>query len=184
MRLCRRSGSRLKSVEVKLPGVVGTWELDGDQRNAAWELYVELVTRTALQPLDADDGVLREALSSLHAIFRETREILRRYGPGIAVPPGEGQLSFGALAVDLLNQVLRPVLAKWHPLLLAHEHDVSRPAGILSVEWERRWPHAAALRRELLDLQAKMRPHADLLCEAAGVPCLHGVAGDSPDPHS
>jgi hypothetical protein len=56
------------SVEVGLNlGVAqlkGTWKPDDTQRRAAWELYVELVTRIAVLPLAGNEGLLREALSS------------------------------------------------------------------------------------------------------------------------
>ena len=81
------------------------------ERRAAWKLYVELNTRITTQALKADEGFLREALSSLHAIFEITREILKDAGPGVA----QGHDSLGFYAMEVLNQVLRPVLATWHP---------------------------------------------------------------------
>src|SRR4051794_769042 len=80
-------------------------------------LYVELVTRIAVVPLKGSEGLLREALASLYALFAITREILRRYGPELARPRPEGEYSLGELAVLVLNYQLRPLLAHWHPLL-------------------------------------------------------------------
>jgi hypothetical protein len=34
------------------------------EREAAWEMYVELVTRVTVVPLGADRGLVREALTS------------------------------------------------------------------------------------------------------------------------
>jgi hypothetical protein len=70
-----------KQVQVKLTipfvgEVSGTWEPDQAERHAAWELYVELVTRVAVVELGPEEGLLREALSSLHALC-EVAEILR-----------------------------------------------------------------------------------------------------------
>lgn len=60
-----------KSVDVKLDlklfPIGGTWEPNDTERRAAWELYVELVTRISVVPLR--DGIAREALTSLYAIF-------------------------------------------------------------------------------------------------------------------
>ena len=47
----------------------GRWEPDQVERDAAWELYVELVTRIAVAQLGPGGGVLREALTSLHQFF-------------------------------------------------------------------------------------------------------------------
>ena len=116
---------KLKNIKVslKLPyigGIEGTWEPDESERKAAWELYVELVTRISVA--EPHEGMLREALSSLYTLFGTTRTILRTYGPGIAQPKGGNPLSFGSLAVTILNVVIRPVLAQWHPMLLDYEH--------------------------------------------------------------
>jgi hypothetical protein len=73
---------RPKQVQVKLTipfigEISGTWEPDEVERRAAWELYVELVTRVAVVQLGPAEGLLREALSSLREVFGITREILR-----------------------------------------------------------------------------------------------------------
>jgi hypothetical protein len=80
-------------------------------REAAWELYIELLTRVTTQYLPPEDGDEKAALDSIYAIFPLTREILRRRGSGC----GE----FAKLAIPVLNQVIRPFTAKWHRLSLA-----------------------------------------------------------------
>ena len=74
-----------KSVEVGLDlkffKITGTWEPNDAERLAAWELYVELITRVAVVPLPAGEGLLREALTSLYTLFGATRDILRRARP-------------------------------------------------------------------------------------------------------
>jgi hypothetical protein len=54
---------KLKKVSVSLPFGIGSaeWETDPTERRAAWSLYVELVTRIAIQPLETDVGVKGEA---------------------------------------------------------------------------------------------------------------------------
>src|SRR4051794_2749971 len=87
----------------------GTWAPDTAERDAAWELYVELVTRIAVVPLRSGQGVLREALTSLYQLFGVTRETLKKYGPRVAKPGRKaGEYRFGYLAVWLLNAALRP----------------------------------------------------------------------------
>lgn len=160
-------------VSLKLPyvgGIEGTWEPDESQRNAAWEMYVELVTRISVAELKPDEGLLREALSSLHSLFGTTREILREHGPSIARPKREGGLSFGQLAVTVLNVVLRPVLAEWHPLLLDYESTKASCAS--SFDHERQWDRYGELRQALNDVRKVLTDYAELLAEAAGVPSL------------
>jgi hypothetical protein len=161
------------SVNLKLPflgDISGEWQPDENERNAAWEMYVELVTRVSVVQLGPDEGLLREALSSLYSLFGTTREILRKYGPGIAKPKGNGKLSFGYLAVSVLNGALRPILAKWHPLL--KDYEARKPAETSSVEWERRWDHAADLRQALEQIRGPLKAYAGLLAEVAQIPPL------------
>lgn len=166
-----KPGVRLEKVEFSLFGAKGTWVADEAQIKAAWELYVELVTRVAVQPLAEEEGLLREALTSLYALFGETRRILKHYGPDVAKPREKGAFSFGFLAVHALNRGIRPVLAKWHPLLQAHESV--RAANVSPVDHERAWPQAAMLRKELDKLRRSLTEYAKLLAQAAGVPPLH-----------
>lgn len=165
--------AKLKKVRVRLPWVEGEWEADETQQRAAWEMYVELVTRVALQPLAAEDGLLSEALSSLHAIFGETRRILKQYGPAVATPASPHVLAFGQIAVDVLNRSLRPVLAKWHPLLQAHE--AGRPPTVLPVDHERAWTSCGELRAQLENLRNELTAYANLLAEVSGVAPLHSL---------
>ena len=51
-----------------------------DDQDAAWELYVEMLTRIVTQPLPADTGDEKTALDSVYSLFPTTREILQRHG--------------------------------------------------------------------------------------------------------
>ena len=169
-------------VNLKFPfigEIEGNWQPDEDERRAAWELYVELVTRVALTQVQPTEGGLRESLSSLHSLFDTARHVLREHGPGVARPKGKGNLSFGYLAVAILNLVLRPVLSRWHPLLL--EYEGTRPNGVSTIAHERQWDRNQELRAVLVvQVQRPLAQYADLLAEVAGVPPLttvhHGTA--------
>ncbi|WP_435735796.1 hypothetical protein V5D56_13370 [Cellulosimicrobium sp. PMB13] len=149
----------------------GTWAPDNAERDAAWELYVELVTRIAVAPMQPGEGILREALRSLYQLFGVTRDILRRYGPTVAKPPRrEGDYRFGYLAVWLLNGAVRPVLARWHPELQRWED--SRPPDVSVVDHETSWEHSASLRNELERLRHLLLQYADLLAAVCDAPAL------------
>jgi hypothetical protein len=139
------------------------WEPDPRERQAAWELYVELMTRVSAQELDLDEGLLRESLSSLHSLFATSREILRRGGPDIGALSG----SVGALALGVLNKGLRPFLSKWHPRLQAWEFQ--RPTDKSALAHERDWKDEATLRGELEGLRKRLWVYADALAKIAGV---------------
>lgn len=162
----------IKSVKVALnfgvASLEGVWEPNALERKAAWELYVELVTRIGVVPLDPEQGALRAALSSLYRLFDVTREILRRYGPEISPIRTEGHFTFGQLAITALNWEIRPLLARWHPLLDDRHANKSPEKGPL--EHEQDWEHAPALRSELESTRQRLQAYAQLLADIAGVP--------------
>ncbi len=75
----------LETVSVSLPFGIGSmaWKVDTTQKKAAWSLYVELVTRIAVQPLEVDQGLVPEAMNSLYSLFGTTREVLKAAGPDV-----------------------------------------------------------------------------------------------------
>ena len=89
--------------------------------------------------------------------------------------PNRGSdVSFGYIAITALNYVVRPVLVKWHPLLLHYESN--RNPSISQIEYESRWPSADALRQGLNDVRSEMIEYANLLAEVANVPTLFSEA--------
>lgn len=78
---------------------------------AAWELYVEFLSRITTQGMLVEHGDEKTALGSVFAIFGLTREILRKHGPG--------RNEFAKLAIPVMNQIIRPFTAKWHKLSMS-----------------------------------------------------------------
>lgn len=163
--MAKSDPAKLKKVSVSLPFGIGSaeWETDPTERKAAWALYIELVTRIAVQPLESDQGLVREALSSLYSLFASTRQILREAGPNVGVSKN----SVGGIAVGVLNNGLRPFLSKWHPLLQTWE--AQRDAKVSPVVHEHNWEHEMALRGEMEALRKDLEQYAKALAKIAGV---------------
>ncbi len=160
-------------VDLQIPylgKIAGVWKPDEREQDAAWEMYVELATRIAVAELPPNEGLLREGLSSLYGIFTTTRQILRSYGPAVARSKAESEVSFGFLAISILNYVLRPVLARWHPLLLDYEHR--RDASVSAWEHEAQWDRAEELRGVLTRTRGVLLEYADLLARISRVPMM------------
>jgi hypothetical protein len=153
-------------LEIGLPFDLGKITLvpDDAQKNAAWELYVELTTRISVQELKDDEGLVREALSSLYSLFNITRGILRKAGPGVAK---NGSNSLGAVAIAVLNIGMRPFLSKWHPVLQSYE--AQRPEGVSPREHEDAWEKIGEVRKELNELRGELSVYALALEQIAGV---------------
>ena len=145
-------------------------EPDDVEKQAAWEIYVELVTRVPLAAPQDERGILREALSSLYSLFQITRTILRRCGPLKAQPDAEQNQSFLYLAVRMLNITLRPFLSMWHPLLKDYEEKRTMSVGVL--EHEQQWEKYAELRQEIVSLRKALLDYANAFAEIAGTSSL------------
>jgi hypothetical protein len=161
----RKEKIKATKFEVGLPFGLGKLEFETDevQQKAAWELYVELTTRISVQPLGENEGIVREALSSLYKLFDITRGILRRAGPVVA----QGPNSLGPVAIDVLNKGIKPFLAKWHPILQDYEN--LRPANLSQKEHEDKWESISEVRKELSDLRNELSVYTDALAQIAGI---------------
>jgi hypothetical protein len=137
----------LSSLKIKLPFLEGEFNPRDPDRAAAWELYVELLTRITTQYLPPEDGDEEAALQSVFVIFPLTREILRRHGSGA----GE----FAKLAIPVLNQIIRPFTAKWHRRSLAGAFQNAE--------------RCREFREELAALQPRLRDYTRALADMAQV---------------
>jgi len=123
------------------------WEPKDRDRDAAWELYVELLTRITTQPLGPDHGSEKTALTSIHALFGITRETLKKQGRHCD--------EFAKIAIVVLNQIVRPFTAKWHNRSLDGAFDDESGCRMF--------------RGELADLQKNLREYTRMLADMAGV---------------
>jgi hypothetical protein len=123
------------------------WKPVESDKEAAWELYVELLTRVVTQPLPDEHGDEKTALESAYSLFGLTREVLKR--------KGRHCIQFTKIAVIVLNQIVRPFTAKWHRLSLEGKLD--------DLE------HCTLFREELKQLQIALRDYSHLLADIAEV---------------
>jgi hypothetical protein len=137
----------LVGLKVKTPILEMDWEPSDHDKDAAWDLYVELLTRITTQRLPDDHGTEKAALESVHRIFGLTRTTLKERGRKAE--------NFTRIAVIVLNQVVRPFTAKWHPLSERGAFDEDAKC--------------AEFREELAVLQDKLRAYTKLLSDLADV---------------
>ncbi len=137
----------LAGLKVKTPIMDMEWKPSDPDRDAAWDLYVELITRITTQPLSEEDGVEITALESVQGLFGLTRITLKEHGRSC--------IEFTRIAVIVLNQVVRPFTAKWH--------KISQNDGFESEEL------CKEFRSDLEALQIKLRNYTKLLAELANV---------------
>jgi hypothetical protein len=137
------------------------WVPDSRQRDAAWALYIELMTRVATQPLELDEGLLYEALQSLHDLFPATRRALRQAGPAA----GASRQSVGGIALAVLNGAVRPFLSRWRGRV--HAWHQMRPPERSARDHERAWSEEAKCRGEMEKLRRGLVEYAHALASIA-----------------
>jgi hypothetical protein len=146
----------LAQAEVEL-----TPNLADAQAQAGWRIYVEVSTRIVTQPLEPGSGLLREAMSSLYALFDQVRRELKRAG-GPTPPSKSPGPTVEQLALRILNQDIRRFLARWHPALHAWEQaNPDKP--------ESEWPQEQECRAALEAMRSQVRQDCAELGRLIGV---------------
>lgn len=137
----------MTSLKIRTPILEMEWEPQEADKEAAWDMYIELLTRITIQPLLDEDGVEQAALDSVYDLFGITREVIKSHGREC--------IEFAKLAVVILNQVIRPFTARWHKL--SQEGVFDNPES------------CQVFRGELRDLQKELIKYTKMLAEIAGV---------------
>jgi hypothetical protein len=137
----------LKGLKVNLKFLEMDWAPADAEKDAAWEMYVELITRVTTQHLLPDEGDEETALTSIHSLFDVTRKVIKEHGRHCE--------AFARIAVVILNQRIRPFTAKWHRLAVAGE--LKKPEA------------KDAFRKDLAELQDVLRGYTGLLATVANV---------------
>lgn len=143
----------LSGVKLKTPIMDMEWEPSDPDKNAAWDLYVELLTRVSTQRLSDDAGTEIAALDSVYGLFDLTRTTLKQHGRKAE--------HFTKIAIIVLNQIIRPFTSKWHK---------EKEIGSFSDANKR-----VEFRQELRFLQNQLRSYTQVLAELADVEDLTDI---------
>lgn len=144
----------LENVRLNLSAVQLEVSFKDADKDAAWDLYVEMLTRIVTQPLPLESGDEKASLESVYSLVPTTRDILRHHG--------RSAIQFSKVAVPVLNQIIRPFTAKWHKESLAGAFDDESKRTLF--------------REELDGLQAELRNYSRMLAEIASVEDLTDLA--------
>lgn len=144
---------KLSSIKLNLKFAEIEFTSTEEDKQAAWELYVELLTRITTQVLKDTDGDEKTALTSVYSIFPTTRSILKE--------KGRDAQTFTKIAIVVLNQIIRPFTAKWHKL--SEEGAFSDNAK------------CSEFRNELKSLQVDLIHYTQLLADLAEVEDLTDI---------
>jgi len=146
----------MTSLKVSAPFLEMEWKPVEADKDAAWELYIELLTRITTQPLAETHGDEQTALQSIYSLFGLTREIIKSHGRECN--------EFTKIAIIVLNQIVRPFTAKWH--------KVAVTGGFKNQDV------CDEFRVELSCLQEKLCVYTKMLSEMAEVEDLTNLEND------
>ncbi len=137
----------MTSLQIKTPFLEAEWKPQDEDKAAAWDLYIELLTRITTQPLAHEHGDEKTALESIYALFPITRQVIKNNGRHC--------IEFTKIAIVVLNQIIRPFTAKWHRRSVQNDFENT--------------DECALFRKELISLQTKLRKYTKMLADMAGV---------------
>jgi len=137
----------MTSLKIKTPFLEMDWNPQEADKNAAWDMYIELLTRITTQPLADEHGDEKAALNSIYSLFPITRQIIKNNGRDC--------IEFTKIAIIILNQKIRPFTAKWHKLSLEGAFEYEKQCKIF--------------RKELKELQYVLSIYSAMLADMADV---------------
>jgi len=165
--------SHIELVPIPLAGVgqINLKLAGGGHRQTAWTLFVEAGTRIVTQELRPGDGLLREALTSYYGFFELVRKQLLALRPS-PIPADESLLTVESYAFSMLNEALRPCLARWHPRLSRWEKSGNN---------EEDWPLADLCRQDIEAARQRALIYVWGLGQVAEIGNLHHLLPPRPD---
>ncbi|WP_049535794.1 hypothetical protein [Vibrio harveyi] len=143
----------MTSLKIKAPFLEMEWKPQDEDKAAAWDLYIELITRVTTQPISDDFGSEKAALDSVYQLFPITRDVIKSNGRHC--------IQFTKIAVIVLNQIVRPFTSKWHSITSANENLTDA--------------EKACFRDELQVLQGELITYSKMLADLADVEDLSDI---------
>jgi hypothetical protein len=143
----------MTSLKINVGFLQMDWNPSEPDKKAAWDLYIELLTRITTQGLDTEHGDESTALASVFSLFSTTREIIK--------DNGKGCIEFTKIAIVILNQKVRPFTAKWHKVSVEEGFENTNTC--------------MEFRNELFELQRILLIYTQMLADMAGVEDLTGL---------
>jgi hypothetical protein len=168
----RRWGLRVEEIEAPLIGTKIKIKVTDENRAVGWKIFVEATTRITTQPLGEREGLIGEALASMYKFFSLVRDELKNAKPSPPpLKPGSTQHTLESYAVMMLNDALRPMLARWHPRLTAWE-KAGMPESL--------WPLKGSCRRDIEKTRQSLLVYTWGLGRMLKVEGLEKLLGEEP----
>jgi hypothetical protein len=129
-----------------------------DDLKIAYQLWVELSTRKVGLQIDYDNDVIAEIYDSWYQFFGITRELIKDIPPA-KLRSGKSIQGLIQLAIDVLNEGLRPHLTRWQARYRRwYESELAKPENLLvePQELQKRFPRYEELKRDMDIVNARL----------------------------
>lgn len=129
-----------------------------DDLKVAYQLWVELSTRKVGLPINCDDDVIVEIYDSWYQFFGITRELIKDIPPS-KLRNGESIQGLIQLAIDVLNEGLRPHLTRWQARFRRwYDNELAKPENLLiePQDLQKRFPRYAELKEDMEIVNARL----------------------------
>ncbi|ABO35462.1 conserved hypothetical membrane protein [Methanococcus maripaludis C5] len=135
----------------------------------AYKLWVEVSTRKIGMPIDFEKDVIYEIYNSWYEFFKLTRELIKDI-PISKVRRSKDTQKIVNLAIDVLNEGLRPHLTTWQARFRKwYEHELEEPnnKGLTPQEIQKKYPHYDELKKDMREVNKKLINYRNVLKEIA-----------------
>lgn len=143
-------------------------EISDEDRQCAWELYTEMVTRRAITGKIDDETcedfsgeLFNESLSSTYSFFQEARQIMKKFPVGKIRALNQQHL--GSIIHEILNKLIRPFLEKWQSDYYVW-WESNKDRGINRFELQDEYPRKDELLNDWKELRTVMRDIQKKMC--------------------
>jgi hypothetical protein len=140
-----------------------------EDRQIAYKLWVEMATRKIGMPVDAEHDVIVDVYSSWYEFFRVARELLKTV-PVEKLRRSEDTRKLVNMAVEVLNDQLRPHLTRWQATYRRWYESECRKSDCVDLgpqKIQKRFPERDVLLADLLATNARLMKYRDVLHDLA-----------------
>jgi hypothetical protein len=140
-----------------------------DDRQIAYKLWVELSTRKIGLPIDFENDVIPEIYASWYSFFKLTRDLIKDI-PVSRLAKSQSTRQLVTIAIDVLNEGLRPHLTRWQARFrqwYQAESKKDQATGLAPQELQKRFPDYDQLTQNMKEVNQRLINYRETLRKIA-----------------
>jgi len=136
-----------------------------DDKQIAYKLWVELNTRKLGVPIDFENDLIPEIYNSWYKFFTITRELIKEI-PVIKIKKKRSTRLLVEVAIDVLNEGLRPHLTQWQAQFrwwYKNEYNKEENKLLTLQEVQKKFPHYDELIKDMKKVNQNLIKYSQIL---------------------